>query len=79
MLGVVTAGQVGHNSCVDSVYLPMRITGRVRTDSQMFLNVLEFEYFIYVPLNVFEFIAMFLNVLENVIPKNSLVIIIRWR
>ena len=33
----------------------------------MFLNVLEFEYFIKVPLNVLELIAMFLNVLENVI------------
>ena len=33
---------------------------------QMYLNI-EFEYIIYVPLNVLELIAVILNVLENVI------------
>ena len=33
----------------------------------MFSNVLEFEYFIYVPLNVLELMAVFVNVLENII------------
>ena len=37
---------------------------RVPTDPRMFLNVLEFEYYISVPLNVLELMAVFLNVLE---------------
>ena len=40
---------------------------RVHTDSQMFLNVIEFEYIIYEPLNGLELIVVFLNVLEKYI------------
>ena len=32
----------------------------------MFLNVLEFDFVIQVSLNVLEFMAVFLNVLENI-------------
>ena len=33
--------------------------------SQMFLNVLEFDFVTQVPLNVFAFMAVFFNVLKN--------------
>ena len=53
--------------CSNIVYIKNIICNLFRdhTDPQMFSNVLGFECYIYVPLNVPELMAVFLNVLEN--------------